>query len=149
MGMTSMIRESSLILLWNSLRTVSYTHLDVYKRQVVTIHPKKIKKFKDRIRELTPGNHGKNIKQIIKELNPVLRGWANYFRAANCKTLFAKIMGWIRRRLRMKQMREWKSYKQLHKALRRRGYKGEFKKISMKRWKNSASPCLLYTSRCV
>ncbi|MDR9757583.1 MAG: group II intron maturase-specific domain-containing protein [Thermoanaerobacterales bacterium] len=71
-----------------------------------------------------------------------MRGWANYFRAANCKTLFAKIMGWIRRRLRMMQMREWKNYKQLHKALRRRGYKGEFKKISMRRWKNSASPLI-------
>ncbi|MDR9757467.1 MAG: reverse transcriptase domain-containing protein [Thermoanaerobacterales bacterium] len=35
--------------------------------KVVTIHPKKIKKFKDRIRELTPRNHGKNIKQIIKD----------------------------------------------------------------------------------
>jgi RNA-directed DNA polymerase len=77
-----------------------------------------------------------------KELNPVLRGWANYFRIANCMTLFAEIMGWIRRRLRMKQMREWKSYKQLHKALRRRGYKGEFKKISMRRWRNSASPLI-------
>jgi len=42
----------------------------------------------------------------------------------------------------MMQMREWKSYKQLHKALRRRGYKGEFKKISMRRWKNSASPLI-------
>jgi len=110
--------------------------------KVVTIHPKKIKKFKDRIRELTPRNHGKNIKQIVQELNPVLRGWANYFRVANCKELFAKIMGWIRRRLRMKQMREWKNYKQLHKALRRRGYKGEFEKISMRKWRNSASPLI-------
>jgi RNA-directed DNA polymerase len=42
----------------------------------------------------------------------------------------------------MKQMREWKSYKQLHKALRRRGYKGEFKKISMRKWRNSASPLI-------
>jgi len=51
-------------------------------------------------------------------------------------------MAWIRRRLRMKQMREWKSWKQLHKALRRRGYKGDFKKISMTRWRNSASPLI-------
>src|SRR5690606_9782104 len=77
--------------------------------KAVTIHPKKVKTFKDRVRELTPRNHGKNIEQMVKELNPVLRGWANYFRAANCKPLFAKITGWIRRRLRMMQMREWKS----------------------------------------
>ena len=73
------------------------------------------------------------------KLNPVLRGWANYYRIANCRSIFAKLMSWIRRRLRMKQMREWKSYKQLHKALRRRGYKGEFRKISMTRWRNSTN----------
>ena len=56
--------------------------------------------------------------------------------------LFGNIAGWIRRRLRMKKMKEWKSYKSLHKALRRNGYKGEFKKIRMWRWRNSASPLL-------
>ena len=39
-------------------------------------------------------------------------------------------------------MREWKRYKSLHKALRRNGYKGNFKKISMSRWRNSASPLI-------
>ncbi|MDR9757244.1 MAG: group II intron maturase-specific domain-containing protein [Thermoanaerobacterales bacterium] len=33
------------------------------------------------------------MEQMVKELNPVLRGWANYFRLANCKTLFAEIYG--------------------------------------------------------
>jgi RNA-directed DNA polymerase len=120
---------------------VSYLGFVIWPK-VVTIDPKKIKKFKDRIRELTPRNHGKNIKQMVKELNPLLRGWANYFRAANCKKLLADIMKWIRRRLRMKQMREWKTCKQLHRALRRNGYRGEFKKISMRSWRNSASPLI-------
>ena len=42
----------------------------------------------------------------------------------------------------MKQMREWKTCKQLHRALRRNGYRGEFKKISMRSWRNSASPLI-------
>lgn len=112
----------------------------VIRPRVVSIHPKKIETFKDRIRQLTPRNHGINVEQMVERLNPVLRGWANYFRVANCKVLFAQMMEWIRRRLRMKQMREWKSWKQLHKALRRRGYKGEFIKISIRKWRNSASP---------
>lgn len=110
------------------------------RSKYVSIHPKKIKSFKDRIRQLTPRNHGINIKEMVKRLNPVLRGWANYFRVANCKKLFAQLMEWIRRRLRMKQMKEWKSWKPLHKALRRRGCKGEFRKISVAKWRNSASP---------
>lgn len=112
----------------------------IIKTRYVSIHPKKIKSFKDRIRQLTPRNHGINVEEMVKRLNPVLRGWANYFRVANCKKLFAQLMEWIRRRLRMKQMKEWKSWKPLHKALRRRGYKGQFRKISVTRWRNSASP---------
>ncbi|HPQ02520.1 MAG TPA: group II intron maturase-specific domain-containing protein, partial [Bacillota bacterium] len=104
------------------------------------IHPKKLAKFKDAVRKLTPRNHGMSVEQMVKRLNRFLRGWINYFRIANCKTIVASLMGWIRRRLRMKQMREWKSWRGLHKALRRRGYSGEFLKISMRRWRNSASP---------
>lgn len=114
----------------------------IIRPNTVSIHPKKVAALKDRIRKITPRNHGMNVEGMVKRVNPVLRGWVNYFRIANCKKLLAELMGWIRRRLRMKQMREWKSHKQLHKALRRRGYKGEFKKISMTRWRNSASPLL-------
>ncbi|HBG16307.1 MAG TPA: hypothetical protein DDW93_05955, partial [Firmicutes bacterium] len=35
-----------------------------------------------------------------KELNPVIRRWANYFHIANCKGVFKSLMAWIRRRLR-------------------------------------------------
>ena len=114
----------------------------IIKRNYISIHPKRIKKFKDKIRNLTPRNSGINVEKLVKQLNPVLRGWCNYFKIANCKELFRNIAAWIRRRLRMKKMKEWKSYKSLHKALRRNGYKGDFKKISMSRWRNSASPLL-------
>ena len=114
----------------------------VIRPKYVSIHPKKVRSFKERIKQLTPRNHGMNLKRMIKRLNPLLRGWANYFRVANCKMLFGELMEWIRRRLRMKQMKEWKSWKQLHKALRRRGYRGDFLKISMTRWRNSASPLI-------
>lgn len=96
--------------------------------------------MKDKIRKLTPRNSGYNVEYLVYKLNPVLRGWCNYFRIANCKRTLIELMKWIRRRLRMKQMKEWKSYKSLHKTLRRIGYKGPFKKISMARWRNSASP---------
>lgn len=141
------ILENELKLIVNKEKThltsvnegVAYLGFTIWSRYV-SIHPKKIKSFKDKIRQLTPRNHGINVEEMVKRLNPVLRGWANYFRVANCKKLFAQLMEWIRRRLRMKQMKEWKSWKPLHKALRRRGYKGEFEKISVTRWRNSASP---------
>jgi RNA-directed DNA polymerase len=118
---------------------VAYLGFVIFPKYVA-ISPNKIKAFKDRIRQLTPRNHGMNVEEMVKQLNPVLRGWANYFRVANCKGVFRELMQWIRRRLRMKKMREWKSWKQLHRALRRRNYRGEFERISMTRWRNSASP---------
>lgn len=120
---------------------VSYLGFVIYPRYVA-INPKKIKAFKDRIRQLTPRNHGMNVEAMVEQLNPVLRGWANYFRVASCKGVFRELMMWIRRRLRMKQMREWKSWKPLRKALHRRNYHGGFEKISMLKWRNSASPLI-------
>ncbi|MEW6244535.1 MAG: group II intron maturase-specific domain-containing protein [Bacillota bacterium] len=120
---------------------VAYLGFVIYPKHV-SIHPKKIKAFKDTIRELTPRNHGMNVEEMVKRLKPILRGWINYFRIANCKGVLHELMGWIRRRLRMKQMREWKSWRALHKVLRQRGYNGEFEKISMRRWRNSASPLI-------
>ena len=111
----------------------------IIRGKYIFIHPKRIKRLKDKIRKITPRNSGRNVEIMIKELNPILRGWANYFKIANCKRTYADIMGWLRRRLRMKKMKEWKSWRALHKQLRRMGYKGDFEKISMTRWRNSAS----------
>lgn len=116
----------------------------IIKGKWITIHPTRIKRFKEKIRKLTPRNHGKNVEEMVKELNPVLRGWANYFRIANCKGVFSGLMAWTRRRLRMKKMKEWKTWKPLHKQLRRRGYNGEHEKISVTRWRNSNSPLIHY-----
>lgn len=110
----------------------------VIRTDYVSIDKERIKRFKDKIRSLTPRNSGIPIAKIIERLTPVLRGWGQYFRVANCRGLFSDLMEWIRRRLRMKKMREWKSWKAFHKQLRRRGFKGECPKISMIRWRNSA-----------
>jgi hypothetical protein len=58
----------------------------------------------------------------------------------NCGEVFRKLMQWIRRRLRAKQLKLWKKPARLHRRLRQLGYKGGFKKIKMNSWRNSASP---------
>ena len=103
----------------------------------MVIDKERIKKFKDKVRQMTPRNSGWNLSTIIRWINPVLRGWSNYFRVSDCKGVFQALMEWIRRRLRMKKMREWKKWKAFHKQLRRVEFKGEFPKISMTRWRNS------------
>jgi RNA-directed DNA polymerase len=127
--------------LTDNRKGVAYLGFVIYAKHV-SINPKKLKAIKETIRKMTPRNHGMNVEQMVQRLNPILRGWSNYFRVANCQKHFRELMGWIRRRLRMKKMKEWKTWKALHKALRRRGHRGTFEKISMTTWRNSASPLI-------
>lgn len=120
---------------------VHFLGMVIYPRHTV-IDPKRVKRFKERVRTLTARSHGGNLRECIGVLNRFLRGWIGYFRVANCKGLVRDLMQWIRRRLRMMQMQEWKSWQALHRALRRRGHRGDFKKLSMRCWRNSASPLL-------
>lgn len=60
---------------------------------------KAIKGIRGRVRQLTRRQPGKSIKAVITELNPVLRGWFEYFKHANNST-FRFIDGFVRRRLR-------------------------------------------------
>jgi hypothetical protein len=54
------------------------------------------------------------------------------------KRLFEKLDGWMRRRIRMVQMRSWRTPNTLIAILEKKGIKGNFKRISMTSWKNSA-----------
>ena len=68
--------------------------------------PKATKRIRDRVRELTDArNSGKDVKQIIAELNPVLRGWGNYFRTGNADREFNKLDGFVLRRITRWQYR--------------------------------------------
>ncbi len=68
--------------------------------------PKATKKLRDRVRELTSKKQsGKDVKQIIAELTPVLRGWGNYFRTGNADREFNKMDGFVFKSLRRWQYR--------------------------------------------
>ena len=108
------------------------------------IQPDKIVQFKQKVRSITRRNSPVNLEKVIKDLNPLLRGFAGYYRIANCCTQFKELASWIRRRLRAKQLTLWKKSKRLHRRLRQLGYKGEFKAIKMNSWHNAASPLASY-----
>ena len=68
--------------------------------------PKATKKLRERVRELTSKRQsGKDVKQIIVELNPVLRGWGNYFRTGNAEREFNRMDTFVVMSLRRWQHR--------------------------------------------
>lgn len=108
------------------------------------IQDEKVRRFKDKVKRITRRNSPVNLEKVIADLNPVLRGFANYFRVAHCRNQFRDLFRWVRRRLRAKQLKLWKKPKRLHRRLRQLGYQGKFKAIKMNSWRNAASALANY-----
>lgn len=60
---------------------------------------KSIQKLRDSIRERTPRTNGDSMQAIIQKVNPVLRGWFEYFKHSHY-TIFREVDGWVRMRFR-------------------------------------------------
>ncbi len=87
---------------------------------------KSIKRFKDKLKDIFRGGQGRNIGRLINEkLNPVIRGWKNYFRLTRVKWIFEELDGWIRRRLRVVLWRQMKRGGTRFKRLIERGIRKE------------------------
>ncbi len=112
--------------------------------QYTRIQARKLVGFKQKLKQMTQRNGGKPLSQVIKALNPAIRGFSQYFKIANASRDFSKIAKWLRRRLRSIQLKLWKKPKRLHRWLKQHGYKPPFKQISMTSWRNSASPLASY-----
>ena len=59
-----------------------------------------MKRIRSRIRELTPRSRcHADLRDVISQLNPVLRGWGNYFRTGNAANKFVELDRYVWRRL--------------------------------------------------
>ena len=63
------------------------------------VRPKSLQKLRAGLRKPTKRNNGKSMEAIIAEINPVLRGWYEYFKHAHWNT-HTGVDGWVRMRLR-------------------------------------------------
>ena len=61
-----------------------------------------MKRIRERVKELTDrrSNGVKDVRELIARLNPVLRGWGNYFRTGNAAKKFNQLDGYVCRRLK-------------------------------------------------
>lgn len=79
-----------------------------HKQPRLKVAPAVVDRMKQRLREVFRAGRGRNLRQVIEELTPVLRGWVNYFRLAEVKGIFEELDGWIRRKIRCILWRQWK-----------------------------------------
>jgi RNA-directed DNA polymerase len=85
------------------------------------IAPKSVLRFKKRIREITSRTRGRKLDDVVQELNLYLTGWRGYFGFIETPTILRELDGWIRRRLRAYIWKQWKTFKNRWRNLRRRG----------------------------
>lgn len=84
------------------------------------------KRFRLKLKELFRYGRGRNLGRFIREtLNPVLRGWINYFGLSETKGFAEDLDSWIRRRLRLILWRQWKRDRTRYKRLVARSLAGE------------------------
>jgi RNA-directed DNA polymerase len=80
--------------LWEQNRLVRY-YLHRWPSQ------RAMKRVREKVRERTGRNRaGTDIREVIAEINPVLRGWGGYFRTGNAAAKFRQVDRYVERRLR-------------------------------------------------
>ena len=71
-----------------------------------------VRRLKGKLKEIFRKGRGQNIGRLIKEgINPLLKGWANYFCLSEVKRIFEEIDAWIRRKLRCILWRQWQEFR--------------------------------------
>src|SRR6516165_10097165 len=70
---------------------------------------KSIRRFMDQVRQRTKRNVPLKTKELIEELNPLLRGWGEYYKRAHVRRLFHRLDGWIVRRIWSHRYKRWRN----------------------------------------
>jgi len=79
-----------------------------HKAPRLRIAPASLKRLEGQVREVLKRARGRSLPNTIHALNPVLRGWAAYFKLTETKQALEDLDGWIRRKLRCVLWRQWK-----------------------------------------
>ena len=70
---------------------------------------KSISRFMDQVRQRTKRTMPLQTKELIEELNPLLRGWGEYYKRAHIRKLFQRLDGWVRRRIWSHRYKRWRN----------------------------------------
>ena len=70
---------------------------------------KSVDRFKDQIRALTMRRMPLRLGELIETINPIIRGWGNYYCRSHVRKRFHQLDGWIVRRLWSHRTKRWRN----------------------------------------
>ena len=85
-------------------------------------HITSVERFKRKLHDETIRRYSASIAYKISRLNPIIRGWINYFRICDMKGWMESLDGYLRTRLRMCIWKQWKIPKNRVRQLRKCGF---------------------------
>lgn len=101
-------------------------------------HIKSIAKFKEKLHYWSTRSRSMSMDQRIARLNPIIRGWIQYFRICDMKGIMKQLDGWLRVRIRMCIWKQWKTPQNRERALIKLG----FPKWGAHRYANTRKGCM-------
>jgi hypothetical protein len=96
-----------------------------HRESRLRIAPASVQRLRQKVRDLMRAGRGRSLAHTIDDLNPLLRGWINYFRLTESKGILEDLDGWVWRRLRCLLWRQWKRPATRARKLRALGMEGD------------------------
>ncbi len=59
-----------------------------------------LRRLRAKLKPVTRRQQPRAVQAVVAAVNPLLRGWGQYFRHGHCRTRFARVDAWVRMRLR-------------------------------------------------
>jgi group II intron reverse transcriptase/maturase len=92
-------------------KRVKFLGFSFYKykgEMLIRVAGRSLERFREKLRRLTQRTRSGKLEDIIQEINTYIVGWIGYYRQANTPSVYEKLDGWIRRRLRQMIWKRWK-----------------------------------------
>ena len=96
------------------LKFLGFSLYKTGKKTGIRPHGKSLKKFKDKICELTSRKQAKPVEVILRNLKKYTVGWLGYYSVADMKDRISSLNEWIRRRIRQIFWKQWKKIRTKH-----------------------------------
>jgi group II intron reverse transcriptase/maturase len=103
----------------------------------IRVHEKTLKRFINKLREITSRKRNGTMEWMLKELTTICRGWLGYYGIADLKWHISQITAWLRRRIRHFFWKRWKQARTRFENLIRLG----IRKDQAWPWANTRKGC--------
>ena len=80
-----------------------------------------LQRLRARVRDLTRVTVGRSLEQVAQDLRKLIPGWCAYYSLIQTPSVFTRLNGWLRTRLRVLRLRQWRRGPRIYRELRALG----------------------------